>query len=216
MNGFWRGHTTADRLTLSRLATSPLLLVAAMLQSPRAFATLLAWGVLSDIADGAVARARGEVTPAGAALDSRADVAFYGSTLLALGFLIPDRLAGEWRLLTVVIAAYALPIVIGWWKFGRLTSYHTVLARLALALLVTGLGSWIVFDQLALLRLGALVLVVSAAEEILLTLLLDSAHDNVRHLFAAPLHHPRLLNQCLHSLGALRKRPRVFRHTPGA
>ncbi len=216
MNGFWRGHTTADRLTLSRLVASPLLLVAAMGQSPRVFAMLLAWGMLSDIADGVVARSRGEVTPAGAALDSRADVVFYGSTLLALGFLIPDRLAGEWRLLTTVIAAYALPIAIGWWKFGRLTSYHTVLARLALALLVAGLGAWVAFDQLTLLRVGAAVLVVSAIEEILLTLLLDSAHDNVGHLFAAPLHHPRLLHQCLHPFGALRKRPRVFRHTPGA
>jgi phosphatidylglycerophosphate synthase len=216
MKGFWHHRTMADRLTLTRVAAAPVLLIAAMLQSPRAVAVLLAWGLLSDIADGAVARARDEVTPAGAALDSRADLAFYGSTLLSLGLLMPGKLAGEWRLLAVVIAAYALPIAIGWWKFGRLTAYHTVLARLALALLVAGLGAWIVFDQLALLRLGALVLGVSAAEEILLTLLLDSARDNVRHLFAAPLHHPRLLNQCLHSLGALRKRPRAVRQTPGA
>jgi CDP-diacylglycerol--glycerol-3-phosphate 3-phosphatidyltransferase len=216
MQRFWRGRTMADQLTLSRVAAAPLIIGAALLHSPRGFAVLLAWGLLSDIADGALARARGEVTPAGATLDSRADVAFYGSTLLALGILIPARLAGEWRLLAVVIAAYALPIALGWWKFGRLTAYHTVLARLALALLVTGLGSWIMFDQLTLLRLGVAVLVVSAVEEILLTLLLDSALNNVGHLLAAPLPHPRLLDQCLHSLGALRKRPRVIRQTPGA
>jgi CDP-diacylglycerol--glycerol-3-phosphate 3-phosphatidyltransferase len=216
MTSYWQGRTMADRLTLTRVAAAPLILTAAMLQSPRAFAMLLAWGVLSDIVDGALARGRGEATPAGAALDSRADVAFYGSTLVALGLLIPAKLAGEWRLLGIVIAAYVLPIAIGYWKFGRLTSYHTALARLALALLVAGLGAWLAFDQLPLLRLGAAVLVVSAIEEILLTLLLDAAIDNVGHLFAAPLNHPLLLDQCLHSLGALRKRPRAFRQTPGA
>ncbi len=190
------GRNWADRITVGRMAAAPLLFAAGAFGASRLFLGLAVLGLLSDVADGLVARALGQASARGARLDSHADLAFYAAFLAGLAFLIPERLLAEWRLVTVVATAYAVPILVGWARFGRLTSYHTVLARVSLGALAAGVACWLAFDLTLPLRLGTVVLAISAVEELALTLLLDTPRDNIPHLFHSSLHSTGALDPC--------------------
>jgi len=185
---------------------APLLLLTAVLGTPPLFAAVMACGLATDALDGAIARATGTVSARGARLDSRADLAFYSAVLIGVPVVMPAQLRSEWEIAVVVIAAYAVPIIVGWLKFGRLTAYHTWLARVSLAGLSAGLFLWMVSDVVWLLHAATAVFVLSAAEEVLLTLLLHSARDNVSHLFIVLPHPLTRFRQCL---PRLRRRPRT-------
>lgn len=202
--------SVADRLSLARLVGAPLLLLTAVWGTPPLFAAVMACGLATDALDGAIARATGTVSARGARLDSRADLVFYSAVLIGLPVVMPANLRSEWETAVVVVAAYAVPIIVGWLKFGRLTAYHTWLARVSLGGLSAGLLWWMVSGTAWLLQAATAVFVLSAAEEILLTLLLDSARDNVPHVFAILPHPLTRFTQCL---PRLRRRPRTARVT---
>ena len=123
----------------------------------------------------------------------------YSAVLIGLTLLMPERMRSEWHLATVVAVAYVVPIVAGWLKFGRLTSYHTWLARLSLLALSGALLLWVTLNVRWPLQAATGVLVLSAIEELLLTLLLTSARDNVSHVFAVFPSPIATLTRCLPS-----------------
>ncbi len=212
MDRRWGHRSLADWLTLSRLGVAPLLLFAGALKSTPTFVLLCLWGALSDVFDGVIARATRRETEAGARLDSRADLCFYSAWIIGFGFLMPQQMREQAHLAVIVAVSYTTPIVVGWFKFGRLTSYHTVLARLSLVLMVAGLLCWQAFGELRPLRLAVAVVVISSAEELLLTLLLPTPLDNVPHLFAALAHSQGTLAQWKRPLRFIRRRhPRGLR-----
>jgi cardiolipin synthase len=127
----------------------------------------------------------------GARLDSRADVIFYSASLVGLVLLAPARLAAEWLLFTTIVAAYVTPMVAALCKFGRITSYHTVLDRISLLLLAPALLLWLWFDTIVLLRIAVAVFVLSALEELVMTWKLQEPRDNVPHLFRLFVLNPR-------------------------
>src|SRR5581483_6046419 len=80
-------------------------------------------------------RARGQATPFGARLDSTADCALYLTAPVAALRVFPDVRAHLAGAVFAVYAGYLVPIVYGAIKYRRLTSYHTIGARLAGVLL---------------------------------------------------------------------------------
>jgi len=120
-----------NALSALRLALAPVLLALAWSGAPRAFVCCLGLSLMTDIADGRIARRTGQASERGAVLDSWADLATYASLPPAAWWLRPGFVRAEALFLLVAVASYVAPVAIGFLKYGRLTSYHTRGAKLA-------------------------------------------------------------------------------------
>jgi cardiolipin synthase (CMP-forming) len=105
-------------LSAYRLASFPFLLVFCFLKYEKLFATLLCINLVTDIADGYIARKFKLETPEGAVLDSMADL---GSYILALcGVLIFHHyIWADSIWLKLFLALYILSTIVPFIKYGR-------------------------------------------------------------------------------------------------
>ena len=184
MSGATRSHhrrwTLANGLTALRLViAAPALVMLAVAGWREAFLWMLAASFLSDFLDGTVARLTGGTTRFGARLDSWADGAAYCAIALGVSLLWPHLVAQEWPTIIAIIASFVVPSAFGYFKFGRFTSYHTVLVKAAvgatavtLLLVLWGGPRWPLRGA-ALLALGA------ALEEIAISCVLKAPRSNV-------------------------------------
>jgi len=177
--GLWN---VPNALSLLRLALAPVLLVLAWQQEHSVFLAALIISLVTDIADGKIARWLGQTSELGARLDSWADFATYMSVPLCAHWLRPQLVISEAPWFWAVLASYALPVAVGFFRFGALTSYHTRGAVIAAYLL--GGAAVVLFADGPLwpLRVAVVVLVVAELEEIAITLTLRRPVTNVRTL----------------------------------
>jgi CDP-diacylglycerol--glycerol-3-phosphate 3-phosphatidyltransferase len=134
-----------NAISLARLLTTPVLLVAALRQWPTFFAWLLLACLVSDIVDGLLARSLRLQSPFGAALDSAAD--FLVMIIAAVG-----TITMHWSI--VIVHAWQLELLAGLFlgealialaRYGRLSSFHTYLVRVsayAQGVFLLGLFFW--------------------------------------------------------------------------
>src|SRR5690242_16863834 len=117
-------------LSVLRLGLVPVLLLLAWNGVSQVFLFTLILSLITDAADGYLARRLNATSELGAKLDSRADFA----TTLVLPFcawwLRPDAIRAEAVAIATAIFFYIAPIAIGFLKYRRLTSYHTWLAKI--------------------------------------------------------------------------------------
>jgi CDP-diacylglycerol--glycerol-3-phosphate 3-phosphatidyltransferase len=120
-----------NAITLSRLLATPVLLYAALQRQPSLFAWLLLACLLSDIADGLLARSLRLQSPAGAALDSTADILV--TLIAAVGTITmqwPFVVAHAWQL-ELLAGLFVAEVLISLARYGRLSSFHTYLVRVS-------------------------------------------------------------------------------------
>ena len=118
-----------NTITVCRLLATPILLFAALAQRPALFAWLLLGCLLSDIADGLLARSLRLQSASGAALDSKADnlvtiIAGIGTITMQWPFVT----AHAWQL-GLMVMLFAGEVLTSWARYGRLSSFHTYLVR---------------------------------------------------------------------------------------
>ncbi len=183
MTGLLLRKRLVDGFTYSRMGAALLALLAAFAGETGWFARIVAFGFVTDAVDGPMSRLLKTASAHGARLDSRADLALNTAAAVGVMVLFPARLAAEWPLAVTAACAYAAPMIVGWCKFGRLTSYHTVLARVSLVLLPLTLVVWLRFDTLLPLQVSVAVLVLSGIEELVITWTLERPLDDVCHVF---------------------------------
>jgi CDP-diacylglycerol--glycerol-3-phosphate 3-phosphatidyltransferase len=177
--------TLANGLSLLRLALLPVQGALAFAGQPGPFLATFAAAMASDVADGQVARRFGQPTPLGAKLDSVADLATWAFLPLCLFWLWPDVITGQAPWLAIAIAAFAAPTIIGLLRFGRLTSYHTYGAKICSWAMAIGALALVVAGNAALFHAAAVVLVLSAVEEIAITAVLPTWRADVPSLVHA-------------------------------
>jgi phosphatidylglycerophosphate synthase len=99
--------TRANALSALRLAAAPALVAATLAGRPAAASALFALAVATDLADGAVARRRGEASPLGGLVDHAVDATFVtaGSAALAARGVLPAALPA---LIALAFLQYAL------------------------------------------------------------------------------------------------------------
>jgi CDP-diacylglycerol--glycerol-3-phosphate 3-phosphatidyltransferase len=127
---FWLAQLP-NAITLCRLLATPVLLVAALERRPMMFAWLLLACLLSDIADGLLARALKLHSPFGAALDSTADmlvtiIAAVGTITMQWPFIV----AHAWQL-ELLAGLFAGEVLISLLRYHRLSSFHTYIVRVS-------------------------------------------------------------------------------------
>ncbi len=120
-----------NAITLCRLLATPVLLVAALERWPTFFAWLLLACLVSDIADGLLARTLGLHSPFGAALDSTADmlvtiIAAVGTITMQWPFIVEHA----WQI-ELLAGLFAGEVLISLVRYHRLSSFHTYLVRVS-------------------------------------------------------------------------------------
>jgi CDP-diacylglycerol--glycerol-3-phosphate 3-phosphatidyltransferase len=172
----------ANLVSLSRLLSIPCMLLAAGYGSIRVWAALFAYALVSDAVDGPIARALGTVSERGARIDSAADCALYMTMPIVALLLFPWLRVQDTDVVVVITLGYAVPVACGLVKFGRLTSYHTTAARVA-GVLISSTFLLLLATRISWpLRVAAVVLIISAIEEIAITLALPAWRADVGSL----------------------------------
>lgn len=175
----------ANALTAFRLLiAAPLMLVFAIAGERELFLWMLVASFFTDFIDGTVARLSGRPNRFGAMLDSWADVTAYVSIAISVWLLWPELVRREWLPFTAIVGSFLMPSLVGLGKFGRFTSYHTLLVKAAVAATAAGLLLLLWGGPACPFRLAAVLAVLAALEEIAITSVLDEPRSNVRGIYA--------------------------------
>jgi len=182
-------NSTQSKLTLPNLLTgfrfiaAPVLLWLAWHGYPHAFMGLLAIAFMSDLLDGMVARLTGQVTQFGATLDSWADVITYLTIALCCWWLWPEVVSRELLYVGLIVASCLLPALVGFLKFRRFTSYHTWGVKIAAACMALTLYVLFLGGATWPFRTAAVICILAAIEEVVISLLLPEPESNLRSVW---------------------------------
>jgi len=165
-----------------RIALTPVLLALGWSGAARAFVIVLAIALVTDIVDGRLARMLGETSEVGARLDSAGDLLLFLVVPVCGVWLRPEFVRAELGWFLVAVGAATIPVVVGFCKFGRPTSYHTHGAKLSAYLL--GASIFIVFagGPAWPFRLATAVFLVAEVEELAITSVLPAWRADVPSL----------------------------------
>ena len=178
----WRQVPNA--ISLARLCATPVLLFASMARQEALFKWLLLACLLSDILDGLIARVFRLQTPLGALLDSIADMVVCVLGLIGLFTFKTNILAAHWVALSIVVTLYLSEAAAALWRYGRISSFHTILVRVAAYLqgfFVISLFLWGYSGVIFYLMIAISVL--AYAEEMALLFLLPAWTTDVRGIY---------------------------------
>ena len=181
-----------NAISAARIALVPILALLAWRGHGGLFTILLATTLAMDFLDGYLARVLDQRTALGAQLDSWGDfltVLVYAS---AAPLLQPALLQQNTAWVVLAALAYFTPIVLGFAKFGRLTSYHTRLMTVAAYAMGAAVVSLFAGWSDVPLRMACVALAIAEAEEIAITIVLPECRANVRDLTAALVLRARL------------------------
>jgi phosphatidylglycerophosphate synthase len=129
----WRHVPNA--LSATRIACAPVLLLLALAGEQVAYTWVLVPALLTDALDGWIARALGVQSRLGARLDSLGDSLVWTAGLAGLlAFQHAVLLEYRW-LVGTAVAFWLLENLLAWLRYGRLSSYHTRLSKVAGVLL---------------------------------------------------------------------------------
>jgi len=174
-----------NSVSLFRIISVPFLLYLAWIHQPRPFLILLMGSFITDVLDGFLARKWNQESELGAKLDSWADFAIYMSLPLCVWWLWPDLIRGETLFVTIAITSYIFPILFGFLKYRRFTSYHCWGAKVSGILIAISVFLLLAARIIYPFRIAAFVLGLSAIEEIAITLTLTKWQANVPSLWHA-------------------------------
>ena len=174
----WRNVPNA--ISIARLCAGGFLLGAAVGHCVGIFKWLLLGSLLSDIVDGAIARTFGLTSKLGALLDSLADVVTM--FVAAIGVFVFQQMfvAEHYGGVLMVMGFYLAEVIASFWRYGRVSSFHTVLARVAafmagvfvMWLFLWGYQGWLYYRTVA-------VYMIALSEEMLLIYLLPEWQSDV-------------------------------------
>ena len=170
-----------NALSAARIASAPVLVALAATGETVAFTWLLVAALLSDIADGLIARMLDLQSRLGALLDSVGDTLLLFASLYGVWVFHPDILREHAAAGMLLVGAWVTENVAALLRYGRLSSFHTYLSKVAGYLMGFFIGVLFVFDfQPWLLYLAVGVSVLGNLEELLLLALLPEWRADVR------------------------------------
>jgi CDP-diacylglycerol--glycerol-3-phosphate 3-phosphatidyltransferase len=173
-----------NALSATRIAACPVLIVLATLELETAFTWLLVPALLTDIADGIVARAFKLQSRLGALLDSIGDALLLFTSIYGVWALHPDILQQHRVAGGLVVGAWLLEMAASLVRYRRLSSFHTYLSKVAGYLLGIFIGVLFVFGlQPWLLYLAVGSSVLGTLEELMLLWLLPRWRADVRGVY---------------------------------
>jgi CDP-diacylglycerol--glycerol-3-phosphate 3-phosphatidyltransferase len=177
----WRHLPNA--LSVARILATPVLVALAAGRHESAFTWILVPALLSDIADGLIARVFHLQSKLGALLDSIADLLLLLTSFYGVWVFHPELIQQHWLAGALLIGAWLIECVAALVRYGKLSSFHTYVSKVAGYLLGIFVGVLFVFGfQSWLLYLAVGVSVLGNLEELVLLALLPEWRGDVRGL----------------------------------
>lgn len=171
--------TIPNVLSGIRLAIVPFLFYLAWSGKGQLFLGFFVFALLTDLFDGYLARKLHQESELGSKLDSWGDFSLYMTTPVCAWLLWPDLIRREAFFVAAVVISFTLPTLIGFFRYRRLTSYHTRGAKLSAVLI--GSSSILLFagGPAWPFRFSTAVLVLAELEEIAITAIIPEWRSNV-------------------------------------
>lgn len=171
-------------ISLARIIATPVLIGLAFLQQQEAFKWLLLAAFVSDFFDGQIARTFSVTSALGTRLDTIADLLLWLAAIAGIWRFYPELMTNYWPAVTVMIGFWAAEHCVALLRYGRLTSFHTDIARIGTYVVATFVMSVFIWGlQPWLLYVAAGIGVLSSIEELLMTFLLPEWRANTRGLY---------------------------------
>jgi CDP-diacylglycerol--glycerol-3-phosphate 3-phosphatidyltransferase len=181
-HGFLR--YTPNVLSGARLLAVPALAVLAWLGYERAFTWVLIPALLTDIADGLVARLYGLESRLGAILDSVADTGLMFVSVYGIWAFYPEVLREHAWLCGTAVGLWLLEDLLALARYGRLSSFHTYLSKIVANVLGVFIGWLFLFGfEPWLLYVAAGMSIAASLEELALLAVLPKWRADVRGLW---------------------------------
>ena len=177
--------TIPNVISFIRILLAPGIITMGSLDHPHWFLGVYAGSLLTDFLDGFLARLLHQQSKLGSQLDTIGDV-MTGIAVMIGGYLIwPEVIRGEVLGFLMILLMLAISGSVTLFTYHHLPSYHTWCAKLSTIIL--GVGTWVLFAGISpwVFRAGVVILVISALEEIAITLLLPNWQPSVPHIFRA-------------------------------
>jgi CDP-diacylglycerol--glycerol-3-phosphate 3-phosphatidyltransferase len=176
-----------NAISSARLCATGLLLACVLLRRVEIFKWLLLACLVSDVLDGLIARSFHLTSKLGSLLDSIADIATMFLALLGT-FVFQKRFVAEHTTgLLSVLGLYSAEIIASLWRYRRVSSFHTVLARMAACVAGVFLMSLFIWGyQDRLYQATVTIYIVALLEEMSMIYLLPECQNDVGgiyHLF---------------------------------
>jgi|ERR1043166_8692487 CDP-diacylglycerol--glycerol-3-phosphate 3-phosphatidyltransferase len=172
-------------LSCSRLLLVPGMLALAWGGYSGLFFGCLVASILTDTADGFLARRLNQASDLGAKLDSWADLATSLSLPFSGWWLRPEVVRQEAPFLASGICLYLAAIAVGFLKFRRLTSYHTWGGKLSSVAVSGAVIAFFANGMAWPFRIAMPIVIIACLEEIAMTALLPEWRANVPSLWHA-------------------------------
>jgi CDP-diacylglycerol--glycerol-3-phosphate 3-phosphatidyltransferase len=171
-------------ISLARLLATPILISTVVFRRPDLFKWLLLASLLSDILDGLIARIFKLRSRLGATIDSIADI-FVTIIMISGVWVFHEPFVRAHALaISLAVGLFLLEIIVSFWRYGRISSYHTILNRISvyaqgifvMSLFLWGYQAWLFYPMIALA-------IAASLEEFLLLYLLPECRMDVRGLY---------------------------------
>lgn len=172
-------------ITGYRLLSAPFLLLLAALGAYEWFKWLVSFSFLTDAIDGPLSRKYNATSVFGARLDSAADDATVLVSILALWMIKPHFFTENWVVMVALLVLFAVQVVSALIAYGKLTSFHTYLAKAAaVAQAFFFISIFFEFDfAYALFILACAITALQLVEEIVLVGVLPEWKTDVKGLY---------------------------------
>jgi phosphatidylglycerophosphate synthase len=179
------GYYIINGITLYRIVAAPFLLILVFTNQQDIFKWLLGVSFFTDLIDGYLARKYKVTSIMGSRLDSIGDDLTVLVALVGLIAWKQDFLKGQIVLLSILFAFFLIQTLYALFRYGKISSFHTYLAKTAA--LLQGLFLLAVFFTnqpcLPLFYTAVFITLLELAEEIVLVALLPRWEANVKGIF---------------------------------
>lgn len=173
-----------NALSIARIMAAPVLVVLATMGLEFAFKVVLVPALLSDAADGIIARRFGLQTRLGATLDSVADALLLLAIIYGIWVFHPYVITDHVVVTSLAVGAWLAEHVAALVRYRRLSSFHTYASKIAGYLLGIFFGIVFVFGfQPWLLYVALGVSIAGSCEELALLVVLPRWRADVRGLW---------------------------------
>ena len=174
-----------NAITIYRVLSAPVLFLLIFTRQTDLFKWLLGLSFFTDAIDGYLARRYKVTSVAGARLDSLGDDLTVLAGIIGLFVLRNDFISRQYLWVAVLLVLLAVQVSAAFWRSGKMTSFHTWLAKSAAVLQGIFLISafFVPGPSLLLFYVAVAVTALELLEEIVLVFLLPVWKVNVKGIY---------------------------------
>jgi CDP-diacylglycerol--glycerol-3-phosphate 3-phosphatidyltransferase len=184
-NGKRCHYYLVNSITLYRLIVAPVIALLVFFEQYEAFSWLITLSFCTDAIDGFLARWLKVTSQFGARIDSVADDLTIAAAVYGVIVFKHDFFADKMAIILIMIALFVFQYAASLVRYGKLSSFHTYLAKLAM--LFQGCFIILLFflpdAPMWLFYLATVATILDLSEEILLVFMLPKWRANVKGIY---------------------------------